>query len=189
MMKEEVRYGSRTFVPSIPSQEIHEAVIHVADRLNRDYAGKDPILLVMLNGAFMFASDLVKELEFECVISFIKVSSYAGTASTGQVTELIGLDVDVRDRDVIIIEDIVESGLTMHQAVDQLKRAGAATVEICAFVHKPMKLIYHDVKPKYVGLNIKDSFIIGYGLDIDGYARNLPEVYELQTAEDRISHK
>jgi hypoxanthine phosphoribosyltransferase len=179
MMKEEVRYGGRTFVPSIPKDEIHEAVIRLADQLNRDYAGKDPIFLVMLNGAFMFASDLVKEVEFDCVVSFIKVSSYAGTASTGQVTELIGLDVDVRDRDVIIVEDIVESGLTMHQAVDQLRRAGAKTVEICSFVHKPMKLIYHDVKPKYIGLNIKDSFIIGYGLDIDGYARNLPEVYEL----------
>ena len=179
MMKEEVRYGGRTFVPSIPKDEIREAVIRVADRLNKDYAGKDPVLLVMLNGAFMFASDLVKELEFDCMVSFIKVSSYAGTASTGQVKELIGLDVDVRDRDVLIIEDIVESGLTMHQAVDQLRRAGAKSVEICSFVHKPMKLIYHDVQPKYIGLNIKDSFIIGYGLDIDGYARNLPEVYEL----------
>ena len=188
-MKEEVRYGSRTFVPSIPRQEIHEAVIQVADKLNRDYAGKEPVILVVLNGAFMFASDLVKELEFESVISFIKVASYLGTASTGKLTELMGLEVDIRDRDVIIVEDIVESGLTMHNVVDQLKRAGAATVEICAFVHKPMKLIYHDVKPKYVGLNIKDSFIIGYGLDIDGYARNLPEVYELQTAEDRTSNR
>ena len=179
MMKEEVRYGGRTFVPSIPKDEIHEAVVRLADQLSRDYAGKEPVFLVMLNGAFMFASDLVKEVDLDCIVSFIKVSSYAGTESTGEVRELIGLDVDVRGKDVIIVEDIVESGLTMHQAVDQLRRAGAATVEICAFVHKPMKLIYHDVKPKYIGLNIKDSFIIGYGLDIDGYARNLPEVYEL----------
>ena len=179
MMKEEVRYGGRTFVPSIPKDEIHEAVVRLADQLSRDYAGKEPVFLVMLNGAFMFASDLIKEVDLDCIVSFIKVSSYAGTESTGEVRELIGLDVDVRGKDVIIVEDIVESGLTMHQAVDQLRRAGAATVEICAFVHKPMKLIYHDVKPKYIGLNIKDSFIIGYGLDIDGYARNLPEVYEL----------
>ena len=179
MMKEEVRYGGRTFVPSIPKDEIHEAVVRLADQLSRDYAGKEPVFLVMLNGAFMFASDLVKEVDLDCIVSFIKVSSYAGTESTCEVRDLIGLDVDVRGRDVIIVEDIVESGLTMHQAVDQLRRAGAATVEICAFVHKPMKLIYHDVKPKYIGLNIKDSFIIGYGLDIDGYARNLPEVYEL----------
>ena len=108
MMKEEVRYGGRTFVPSIPKDEIHEAVVRLADQLSRDYAGKEPVFLVMLNGAFMFASDLVKEVDLDCIVSFIKVSSYAGTGSTGEVRELIGLDVDVRGKDVIIVEDIVD---------------------------------------------------------------------------------
>ena len=185
-MKEEVHYGKRTFVPSITRNEIHEAVIHLADRLNKDYAGREPIFLVVLNGAFMFASDLLKEIEFDCIVSFVKLSSYAGTESTGNVKELIGVEVDVRDRDVIIVEDIVESGLTMHRVLQQLKEWGAASAEICAFVHKPMKLQYEDARPKYVGINIKDRFIIGYGLDMDGYARNLPEVYELEQKENRI---
>ena len=174
-----IKVSDKEFAPFIPQEKIENEIQRIASEIKRDMQDKEPLFLVMLNGAFMFASDLVKEIEFDCMISFIKVSSYAGTASTGQVKELIGLDVDVRDRDVLIIEDIVESGLTMHQAVEQLRRAGAKSVEICSFVHKPMKLIYHDVQPKYIGLNIKDSFIIGYGLDIDGYARNLPEVYEL----------
>ena len=174
-----IRVSDKDFAPFIPQEKIETEIHRIANEIKRDVADKEPLFLVMLNGAFMFASDLVKEVEFDCVVSFMKMSSYAGTCSTGRVSELIGLDVDVRDRDVIIVEDIVESGLTMHEVVDQLKKIGAKTVEICAFVHKPMKLIYHDVKPKYIGLNIKDSFIIGYGLDIDGYARNLPEVYEL----------
>ena len=185
-MKEEIRYGARTFVPAITRNEIREAVIRVADRLNKDYVGREPIFLVVLNGAFMFAADLVKEVEFECQISFVKLSSYAGTESTGKVKELIGIEVDVKDRDVIIVEDIVESGLTMHRVLEQLRELGAASVEICAFVHKPMKLQFEDARPKYIGMNIKDRFIIGYGLDIDGYARNLPEVYELEVKEDRI---
>ena len=186
-MKEEVRYGSRTFVPAITRNEIREAVIQVADRLNKDYAGKDPIFLVVLNGAFMFAADLLKEIEFDCKISVVKMSSYAGTESTGEIKQLLGIGEDVKDKDIIIVEDIVESGLTMHHVLKQLHEMGAASVEICAFVHKPMKLQYEDARPKYIGMNIKDRFIIGYGLDIDGYARNLPEVYELEVKEDRVA--
>jgi hypoxanthine phosphoribosyltransferase len=179
-MKSEVQYGPRRFVPSIGREEIAQAVKHVAEELNRDYAGKEPIFLVVLNGAFMFASDLLKEVDFECMVSFVKLSSYEGTSSTGKVKELIGLNMDVRGKDIIIVEDIVESGLTIHNVIAQLKRLGAASVEVCSFVHKPMKLQYEDAKPKYLGMAIKDRFIIGYGLDIDGYARNLPEVYELK---------
>ena len=178
-MKAEVQYGPRRFVPSIGREEIALAVKHVAEQLNNDYAGKEPVFLVVLNGAFMFASDLMKEVNFDCQVSFVKLSSYEGTSSTGNLKQLIGLGIDVQGKDVIIIEDIVESGLTMHHTLELLKQQGAASVEICAFVHKPMKLQYEDARPKYVGKLIKDSFIIGYGLDIDGFARNLPEVYEL----------
>ncbi len=178
-MKERVTYGARTFVPAINKEEIAAAVKHVAEELNRDYAGKEPVFLVVLNGAFMFAADLVREVTFDNLISFVKLASYSGTQSTGKVKELIGLEIDVHGKDVIIVEDIVESGLTMHRVMQQLREWGAASVQICTFVHKAMKLEYEDARPKYIGMNIPDRFIIGYGLDIDGHARNLSEVYEL----------
>ena len=174
-----VQFGELTFVPSISCEQIAEAVKAVAERINTDYAGKEPVFLVVLNGAFMFASDLLKNVDLTCTVSFIKLASYSGTQSTGDVREVMGLDTDLHGKDVIIVEDIVDSGLTMHGLLPQIKERGAASVEICAFVHKPEMLQFADAKPKYVGMNIPKRFIIGYGLDIDGKARNLPEVYEL----------
>jgi len=169
-----------TFVPSISKVEIAAAVKRVAGELNTDYAGREPIFLVVLNGAFMFASDLAKELDLRCVFSFIKLASYEGTASTQNVRSLIGLKEDLHGKDVVVVEDIVDTGLTMHQLKAQLKDMGAASVEVCAIVQKPEALQYPDAQPKYVGLSIPNRFIIGYGLDLDGYARNLPEIYELK---------
>ena len=179
-MNNEVQYGERVFTLSMSRQEIADIVTRLADRLNADYGGRKPLFLVMLNGAFMFAADLMKKVNMDCTMSFVKLSSYVGMSSTGEVSVLLGLETDVRDRDVVIVEDIVESGLTMHAALEQLRQAGAKSVEICSFVFKPNRLEYEDARPKYVGKAIGDDFIIGYGLDLDGLARNLPEVYVLK---------
>jgi len=176
----QVQFGDLTFVPSIGKEEIARAVSDVAGRINRDYAGREPLFLVILNGAFMFASDLLKQIDLRCTVSCVKLSSYSGTSSTGEVRELMGLTTDITGRDIIIVEDIVDTGLTMHGLIPQLKAKGAASVEICTFVHKPEALQYPDARPRYIGLSIPNRFIIGYGLDIDEYARNLPEVYELK---------
>lgn len=176
----QVQYGERMFVPSISADQIAEAVKAVAERINTDYAGRTPVFLIVLNGAFMFASDLLKQVNLPCTTTFIKLASYSGTASLGKVREVMGLDADLEGKDVIIVEDIVDSGLTMHGLLPQVKERGAASVEICSFVFKPEMLQYEDARPKYVGMNIPKRFIIGYGLDVDGLGRNLPEVYELK---------
>lgn len=180
-MMKEVVFGERTFVPSISAEEIAKAVSRVAERINEDYAGRKPVFLIVLNGAFMFAADLLRQVTLDCTISCIKLSSYhGGLSSSGEVKELMGLDADLTGKDVIIVEDIVDTGLTMHGLIPQIKERGAASVEVCSFVHKPEMLRYEDARPKYIGLNIPNRFIIGYGLDVDEYARNLPEVYELK---------
>lgn len=177
----EIRFGDLSFVPSISREEIAQIVARVAGEINRDYAGREPLFLVILNGAFMFASDLLKEIDLKCTMSCVKLSSYeGGTQSTGKVRQLMGLNSDITGKDIIVVEDIVDTGLSMHGLIPQLMERGAASVEICTFVHKPEALQYPDAKPKYVGMNIPNRFIIGYGLDIDEYARNLPEVYELK---------
>lgn len=177
----EVQYGDLTFVPAIGREEIAQAVARVAAEINRDYAGREPLFLVILNGAFMFASDLLKEIDLKCTMSCVKLSSYeGGTQSTGKVRQLMGLNTDITGMDIIIVEDIVDTGLSMHGLIPQLKERGAASVEICTFVHKPEALKHLDAKPKYVGMNIPNRFIVGYGLDYEEYGRNLPEVYELK---------
>ena len=175
----EVVFGGRRFVLSVDKNEIAQAVSHVAAELNADYKDREPLFLVVLNGAFMFASDLLKKVNLRCTVSFVKLSSYSGMASTQNVRELIGLNEDLAGKDVIVVEDIVDTGLTMHGMIATLKEKGAASVEVCSFVHKPEALKYEDARPKYIGMNIPNRFIIGYGLDLDGLARNLPEIYEL----------
>ena len=173
-----VTLKDKTFGISIPEAELLKAVDQVAEKMNADLKNKNPLFLIVLNGAFMFASDLLKRVEIPAQLSFVKVSSYCGTCSTGNVTELIGLNEDVKERTVVIIEDIVDSGRTMYGMVEKLKSMGAEDLRIATLFFKPEALKY-DITIDYVAMNIPNDFIVGYGLDYDGYGRNLRDIYSL----------
>lgn len=168
----------REFVKSISNEEICAAVKEVADRINRDYAGKRPLLLGVLNGCFMFAAELMRNLEVECEISFVKLSSYQGTNSTGVIREVLGLSESITGRDVIIIEDIVDTGLTMQNMMETLGTREPASIEIASLFVKPARLQV-PVNVKYSAFTIPDRFIVGFGLDYDGLGRNLPDIYDV----------
>lgn len=168
----------REFAKSISNEEICAAVKEVADRINRDYAGKRPVLLGVLNGCFMFAAELMRNLEVECEISFVKLSSYQGTNSTGVIREVLGLSESITGRDVIIIEDIVDTGLTMQNMMETLGTREPASIEIASLFVKPARLQV-PVNVKYSAFTIPDRFIVGFGLDYDGLGRNLPDIYDV----------
>lgn len=177
MKKIQVR--DKFFVPFLSKEKIADAVSVMASKINRDMEGKNPLFLVVLNGAFIFASDLLKEITIPCEVSFVKLSSYIGTKSTSTVRELIGLDEVLHDRTVIIVEDIIDSGLTMGVAIDKLKKLEASEVKIATLLFKP-EAFKMDYKIDYTGIEIPNDFIVGYGLDYDGYGRNLPEIYQIE---------
>ncbi|PID94870.1 MAG: hypoxanthine phosphoribosyltransferase [Bacteroidetes bacterium] len=173
-----VTIKDKTFAISIPSERLEEAVQFVADKMNRDLRDKDPLFLCVLNGAFIFASDLLKKVQMACQISFVKLASYQGTETTETVKTLIGLNDDLKGRTVVVVEDIVDTGITMEHVVARLKDAGAAEVKIATLFFKPDSF-RRDYAIDYVGMSIPNDFIVGYGLDYDGYGRNLPHVYSL----------
>ena len=175
-----VSVNNRIFDEYVSAQEIARYVSKVAERINTDYAGKKPLFICVLNGAFMYASDLFKQITLPAEITFVRLKSYEGTCSTGEVQVLTGLSADVKGRDVIVVEDIVDTGLTMHGFVKYLKEHGANSVEITSFLFKPDSLQYVDAEPKYVGLSIPTKFVLGYGLDYDELGRNLPALYVLR---------
>ena len=174
-----VRIHDREFVKSISREEIAAQVKRVAEKINKDYAGKRPLLLGVLNGCFMFVSDLMKELEIECEISFVKFSSYQGADTTGTVNQVMGLNESIEGRDVIIVEDIVDTGLTMHKMLQTLAESKPASLAIASLFLKPARLRV-PVEVKYSAFEIPDRFIVGYGLDYDGLGRNLPDVYDVK---------
>ncbi len=176
-----IQVNDLEFVEYLSAQAIDQAVSQVAERINTDYAGKEPLLICVLNGAFMYASDLIKRITLPCEITFVRLKSYEGTATTGDVKMLTPLSVDVQGRDVIVIEDIVDTGLTMHGFMHQLQLQGAASVELTSFLFKPEALQYPDATPKYVGKEIPTKFVVGYGLDYDEKGRNLPSLYVLRS--------
>lgn len=175
---QEVKIKDKTFRVSLPEAEILKRVKAVAEQINKDYEGRHPLFLAVLNGSFMFASDLMKEISLSCSISFVKLASYQGTMSTGKVHEVIGINEDLTGRDVIIVEDIVESGHTMVQMMDSLANRNPASVKICTLFFKPSKL-EEDIKVDYAAIEIPDDFIVGYGLDYDQEGRNLRDVYTI----------
>ncbi len=168
----------KRFAVSIPEAEIKKHVSRVAAEITRDMDGKKPMFLPVLNGAFVFAADLLREIPIECEVSFIKLASYQGTNSTGQIREVIGLATDITGRHVVIVEDIIDSGLTMAHMIDTLRKHNPASISVCALLLKPdaMKV---QVPVDYCCLRIPNDFIIGYGLDYDGLARNTRDIYTL----------
>lgn len=171
-----VKIKDKTFKTSIPEAEILKRVKAVADRINNDMDGKNPLLLAMLNGSFVFAADLMRYITVPCEISFVKMSSYAGTSSTGKVKQLIGLNEDIKGRTVIIVEDIVESGLTMQTLLDQLALKEPGEVHICTLLLKP-DCLKVPLNIEYTAIEIPNDFILGYGLDYDQQGRNLRDIY------------
>ena len=172
-----VEVNGLVFDEYLSTKEISKIVANVAARINRDYAGKEPLFICVLNGAFMYAADLLKHITLPCEITFVRMKSYEGTETTGKVNMLIPLQVDVKGRDVIVIEDIIDTGITMHAFKKILQDSGAKSVELTSFFYKPNSLRYEDVTPKYYGMAIPPAFIIGYGLDINEKARNLGSIY------------
>jgi hypoxanthine phosphoribosyltransferase len=175
---QEVQLHDKRFSVSIGADKIDTAVQTVADKINADYQGKNPLFLVVLNGAFMFASDLFKKLTIDCEVSFVKLSSYSGTSTTHVVRELIGLDEALTGRDVIVVEDIIDTGITMENTIQKLKHLQAADVKIVTLLYKPLAF-QKDYPIDYIGLEIANDFIVGYGLDYDGLGRNLPDIYKI----------
>ncbi len=173
-----IQVKDKSFVPYLTAAEIQEQVKRIATDINSDYAGMCPLFIAILNGSFMFAADLFKELTIEAEICFIKLASYKGTKSTGQVITSIGLDESLKGRHVIIVEDIVDTGKTLHEFLPQLINQQPASLKIAALLHKPEALAY-PVPIDYLGFNVPDKFLLGYGLDYDGLARNLKEIYSL----------
>ena len=176
MGQSHITIHNKAFQPYLPAAALAEAVADVAARISADYAGRRPLFVVVLTGGFMFASDLLKCYVGECEIVFIRVASYEGTASSGVVQEVLGLREDVQGRDLIIVEDIVDTGTTMHHLLPTLQAKGPASVEIATLFFKPESL-KHELALRYVALEIPNDFVVGYGLDYDGLGRNLPDVY------------
>lgn len=173
---ERVQVNDKTFKISIPEEEIKRRVKDVARQISHDMEGKNPLLLGVLNGAFVFAADLMREITIPCEISFVKLASYQGTISTGKVTEVLGINEDLTGRHVIIVEDIVDTGLTMKRMMEQLGTRNPASVSICALLVKPDK-IQVELDLKYVAIRIPNEFIVGYGLDYDQAGRGLKDIY------------
>jgi hypoxanthine phosphoribosyltransferase len=168
----------KQFAPYIGAAEIHNRIQQVAAAINSDYAGKKPIFIAILNGSFMFASDLFKAISIDAEICFIKLASYKGTKSTGNVITSIGLDEPLQNRHVIILEDIVDTGRTLHMFLPQLHNQQPASLKIAALLHKPEALEFPLVID-YLGFSVPNKFLLGFGLDYDGLGRNLPEIYQL----------
>lgn len=168
----------KKFQPYIKAEQIQEQIENLAAQLNEDYEGKKPLFIAILNGSFMFASDLFKAVTIEAEICFIKLASYKGTKSTGNVITSIGLDEPLMNRHVVIIEDIVDTGKTLNEFLPQLINQQPASLKIAALLHKPEALV-HPLTIDYLGFNVPNKFLLGYGLDYDGLGRNLKEIYQL----------
>ena len=166
----------KEFVLSIPASDIKKAIWEMAMKINQDLHDKNPLMVCILNGSFMFSADLMKLIEFPCEISFVKLSSYQGMGSTGEVKQLIGLKENVEGRTVVLLEDIVDTGVTIENLVEQLKSQKPEEVRVATMLFKP-EACTRDIKLDYVGMEIPNEFIVGYGLDYDGYGRNLPDIY------------
>jgi len=173
-----IKVKDKEFSIFIKSGEIDVAINRIAKQINEDLKDKVPLFLVILNGAFMFAADLFKKINIDCEVSFVKLSSYIGTKTTSTIRELIGLDEVLKQRTVVIIEDIIDTGITMDNTIQKLKHLEAEDVRIATLLFKPSAFV-KNFKIDYIGIEIPNDFIVGYGLDYDGFARNYPDIYKI----------
>lgn len=178
-MKKSVIIHDLKFVLLIPSRKIQDAVSRIAQKIDKDFKNRNPLFLAVLNGSFLFAADLLKKIKTECEISFIKVSSYSGSASTGKVNTLIGVSENLHKRPVIILEDIVDSGITLEAVVSEIKKHNPDSIRVAALFFKP-EAYRKKIALNYVGIKVPNKFLVGYGLDHNGRGRNLKDVYALE---------
>jgi len=173
-----VQIEDKKFEPYLSEQEIQNSIKEVAERINIDYKGEEVIFVGVLNGAFMFAADLLKDINLKCEISFVKVTSYKGTSTTGKVHELIGLSTDIKDKHVVILEDIVDTGLTLSKLYSMIDHNSPKSVEVATLLYKP-EAFKGKNPPKYYGIEIPNKFIVGYGLDYLEFGRNSREIFKI----------
>ncbi len=171
-----IKLLDREFEISLPFEKIDKAIEKIAKQMNIELADKDPLMICILNGSFMFAADLMKKLSFPCEISFVKLSSYEGTKTSGKIKELIGLNENIEGRNIVVLEDIIDTGITMQMIKKQLLGFNPADLKIASMLFKP-EACNVDLDIDYTGLEIPNDFIVGYGLDYNGYGRNLPDIY------------
>lgn len=177
-MPDSIRIHDKTFVPYLSADEILGKVKELAYQLNTEYEGKKPLFISVLNGSFMFSADLFKFITIEAEICFIKLASYKGTRSSGQIITAIGLDTDLTGRDIIIVEDVIDTGKTLNQFLPQVFNQQPSSLKIAVLLHKPDATIF-PVKIDYTCFTIPDKFVVGYGLDYNGLGRNLAQLYQL----------
>lgn len=178
MMKEEVCYQGMTFKPMITNKDIQQRIAEIGQHITADYSGREPLFIVVLNGAFPFAADLIRAVDLDSEISFIRYKSYEGTGSTGKIKQIIGLSDSIEGKDIIVVEDIVDTGFTIRSLLADLRERHPASIRVASLLYKP-EAIRTGYVPDYVGFEIPTKFIIGFGLDIDGKARNLNDIYVL----------
>lgn len=177
-MTNKIKILDKEFSIFISATEIEAAVDKVAQRINTDLKEKNPLFIVILNGAFMFASDLMKKITLDCEVSFVKLSSYAGTSSSQNVKKLIGINEELHGRSIIIVEDIIDTGLTMEKLIADIQKLQPESIRLATCLFKP-NAFQKSYPIDYVGIEIPNDFIVGYGLDYDGYGRNYPEIYKI----------
>ena len=173
---ETIRIKDKQFKTFITEEQILKEVARVGEEINRDLADAIPLFVSVLNGSFMFTADLMKHVSVPCEISFVKLASYAGTSSTGKVKELVGLNDDITGRTIVIVEDIIDTGLTMERLIETLKARNPKEIRIATLLVKPDKLKV-DLDINYIAMSIPNDFIVGYGLDYDGLGRNYRDIY------------
>lgn len=174
-----MKIRDKAFEKFIKAEDISKRIKAMSSEICADYKDKEPLFIAILNGSFMFAADLMKEVDISAKISFVKVASYTEMESSGNVKQLIGLNEPIFKKDVVVIEDIVDTGKTMKQIVDEFNSLGASSVEIISLLRKPESLV-EEIEVKYVGFDIPNKFVVGYGLDYDGLGRNLKDIYQLK---------
>ncbi|PRY86592.1 hypoxanthine phosphoribosyltransferase [Mongoliibacter ruber] len=175
-----IEIKDKKFIPFIDSDQLDERVKELGSEISRDFKGTQPVIIGVLNGAFMFLSDLSKSISIPVEISFVKISSYEGENSTGSVKQLFGLEADIENREVIIVEDIVDTGLSMSHLMGMIRDKKPKNIHIVTLLHKP-EALQKEITLDYIGFNIPNKFVVGYGLDYDGFGRNLAQIYQLKT--------
>jgi hypoxanthine phosphoribosyltransferase len=173
-----VQIKDKTFVLKFAQDDIQKRISDLAKQIDHDYNGLKPLFIIVLNGAFMFASDLIKNINIECELTFVKLSSYQGMQTSGQVKEIIGLQHNIAGREIVVVEDIVDTGITMENLLTDLNKLGPKSIRIASLLFKP-ESFQKKFPIHYIGYSIPNDFVVGYGLDYDELGRNLPEIYEL----------